>query len=302
MTYFIIKNNVQHGPFTIDELRTQNISSETLVWTEGMTQWEPAWKIEALRTLLHEHRETAGSMPPPPPIVDTEEQERNRVEQEIKNVEHRDVKKKKSPWLWFGLLFAAIIILMAVTNPSKEAHRLVIKENVSKGLEKAMSEQDNDILTQGLNIFGQLIAAPIIDIALNSMLEYNNYLILSTTSIVTPDGNSTISYGLFGKVFTADKDKIGDAMSSAFGSKKIKEMVDNISNSDLSSVEESEIGYDNDNSETTDTSSLTKQIGNAIIDHVGKEVKKQVKENADSSISKNVGALVDDVIKMIKDN
>lgn len=36
MQYFIVINDVQQGPFSIDELRQRNITSDTLVWAEGM--------------------------------------------------------------------------------------------------------------------------------------------------------------------------------------------------------------------------------------------------------------------------
>ena len=42
MQYFIVINDVQQGPFSIDELRQRNITSDTLVWAEGMPQWTPA--------------------------------------------------------------------------------------------------------------------------------------------------------------------------------------------------------------------------------------------------------------------
>ena len=42
MTYFILINNQQQGPYTLDELRSRNITSATLVWREGMADWTPA--------------------------------------------------------------------------------------------------------------------------------------------------------------------------------------------------------------------------------------------------------------------
>ena len=44
MTYFIIINNQQTGPYTLEELFDRHITSDTLVWTEGMTNWTPAWQ------------------------------------------------------------------------------------------------------------------------------------------------------------------------------------------------------------------------------------------------------------------
>lgn len=72
MQYFIVINDVQQGPFSIDELRQRNITSDTLVWAEGMPQWVPAWQVAELRPLFYADAQTAQSTaaqqtPPPPP-------------------------------------------------------------------------------------------------------------------------------------------------------------------------------------------------------------------------------------------
>lgn len=68
MTYFILINNQQQGPYTLDELRSRNITSATLVWTEGMADWTPAWKVAELVSLFHaDAANNAQTTPPPAP-------------------------------------------------------------------------------------------------------------------------------------------------------------------------------------------------------------------------------------------
>lgn len=68
MTYFILINNQQQGPYTLDELRSRNITSATLVWREGMTDWTPAWKVAELVSLFHaDAANNAQTTPPPAP-------------------------------------------------------------------------------------------------------------------------------------------------------------------------------------------------------------------------------------------
>lgn len=70
MTYFILINNQQQGPYTLDELRSRNITSATLVWREGMTDWTPAWKVAELVSLFHaDAADNAQTTPPPAPSV-----------------------------------------------------------------------------------------------------------------------------------------------------------------------------------------------------------------------------------------
>lgn len=68
MTYFILINNQQQGPYTLDELRSRNITSATLVWREGMADWTPAWKVAELVSLFHaDAADNAQATPPPAP-------------------------------------------------------------------------------------------------------------------------------------------------------------------------------------------------------------------------------------------
>ncbi len=50
--YYIIKNNLQQGPFTIEELYHVNISKSTLIWAEGLDDWINADKIDELKEVF----------------------------------------------------------------------------------------------------------------------------------------------------------------------------------------------------------------------------------------------------------
>jgi hypothetical protein len=50
----------QLGPFSLDELKTKNITKDTLVWYDGLPEWTEAGKLELLSILLK---------PVPPPLV-----------------------------------------------------------------------------------------------------------------------------------------------------------------------------------------------------------------------------------------
>lgn len=67
--YYYAEGKVQRGPFTFDELKEYNITTNTKVWCEGMSNWERAGDVEDLSRLFN-------SIPPPipedtpPPIPD----------------------------------------------------------------------------------------------------------------------------------------------------------------------------------------------------------------------------------------
>ncbi len=71
--YYVAEGESKTGPFSIDELKTKNITRDTLVWTEGMGDWKRAGDVEELRDVL---RSSADQPPPitqrtPVPTVDT---------------------------------------------------------------------------------------------------------------------------------------------------------------------------------------------------------------------------------------
>lgn len=56
--YFDQNTNQQYGPLSIDELRRRGISTQTLVWTNGMSDWIEAGKVPELSNLFY-HNSTS---------------------------------------------------------------------------------------------------------------------------------------------------------------------------------------------------------------------------------------------------
>lgn len=54
MNYYIVENNQQAGPFTIEQLRSKGITREVYVWAEGMAGWEPAGNVSELQVLFQQ--------------------------------------------------------------------------------------------------------------------------------------------------------------------------------------------------------------------------------------------------------
>jgi TM2 domain-containing membrane protein YozV len=52
MNYYIAAGSVQQGPFTVEQLRGMGLRPDTLVWGEGMPQWQPASLVSELQPVL----------------------------------------------------------------------------------------------------------------------------------------------------------------------------------------------------------------------------------------------------------
>lgn len=50
--YYLVINGEKSGPFTIDQLATQQLTPETPVWTEGMSDWMPVQQVAELSSLF----------------------------------------------------------------------------------------------------------------------------------------------------------------------------------------------------------------------------------------------------------
>lgn len=61
MNYFIIYNGQQVGPMPKEQLINYGLTPSSMIWTEGRTNWAPAYTYPELNDILQEQRKT----PPP---------------------------------------------------------------------------------------------------------------------------------------------------------------------------------------------------------------------------------------------
>ena len=64
-SYFYSENDKQIGPVTFEDLKTKNINRNTMVWKEGMDNWQKAGEVKELASLF-------ASVPPPLPQKEKE--------------------------------------------------------------------------------------------------------------------------------------------------------------------------------------------------------------------------------------
>lgn len=62
--YFYVKNGVSEGPFSAEEL-IKLITPDTLIWTEGMTEWTPASEVAPISEMFATDTEEETKIAPP---------------------------------------------------------------------------------------------------------------------------------------------------------------------------------------------------------------------------------------------
>ena len=81
--FYVVLNDEQQGPYTLEQLQKLGLESDTLVWKAGMADWTPAGEVEVLRGIVRppvpeppamEVVEEPEVVPPPAPSVAQVEQ------------------------------------------------------------------------------------------------------------------------------------------------------------------------------------------------------------------------------------
>lgn len=98
------------------------------------------------------------------------------------------------------IVFATIILIAVLTNPSSEEHKQAVKSVVNHVVENSISENGSDMEKLGI-LFGSSLAEKLIE---NSVTR-DNYILFSITKIKWQGESKNIGYGLFGNVFLSEK-------------------------------------------------------------------------------------------------
>lgn len=117
-TYYINNGNENGGPFTIEELRSQQISTATLVWYNGMDEWKYAVEIEELKHFFNI----------PPPIAQISKSIDSTV---IKIVPKTIFGLKKSHFI-LAIVFTVIMIFILVLNIIQNNKKNILDERNRK--------------------------------------------------------------------------------------------------------------------------------------------------------------------------
>ena len=328
MNCFIIVNDQQQGPFTIDELKLRGIAPDTLVWAEGMPQWTSASQVDELKTIFQNEAAGNTATPPPPPldaarplpqqpqsapdsqaetvrqVLEVQAEERKREAEERKKRRRRNCRIAAA---------AAVVLLfiLALTNPGEAEHRKAILNRIDTTTEQ-IDDIDNPTLrsiAKAMTSIGGRAVNEALKTMIDDHLEYHNYLFFSTTTLHSAllDKDMRCSTGWLGHVSASDISDITTQIvleeitksnggglktdpSSLSDSDNAKTSEEQITNLITKAVKQSGVSVD----------SLTKKVSDHIADEVSQQVKKEVTENTDSSTASGVSKVINQIISFLK--
>lgn len=301
MNYFIVSEGKQQGPYTVAELQARHITSDTLVWGEGMESWLPAWQVEELKAIVGE----GSRLPEPPPVGGDEPRQPiggGESRQPAAPPQSRQPAAEGHRHGHKGLLAVVVLLLvvaiMALTNPDRRDHSQAISREVTGALTSVADSAglSDDPIAQGFLMIGQAFAGNIVDAAVNNLLRYNNYVVLSVGQIDFQGKTYTVSVGLLGHVWTMDRDEMVKAVESNGRievSRIINDHIDrgaSAASKMVTDVMDSAAGQ-----LSRQADKVVRELTSGIKGEVDKEVGRQIDQVADSTESGSIGRIIDDV-------
>lgn len=279
MKYFILdSNSQQQGPFTIYELKDRGINEQTLVWAEGMDNWQPAWQVEEIKRLLFD--QPAGTPPPPPHSTDS-------FSQTPSGQPMSPQPQQSHRALIAGIIIAVIVlVVLAITNPDRRQHTDAIARAFTEAFDNEMDK--SGISDSALGEIGNMIADRMTASMVDQLLDYHNYIIFSKSTITIVGKSYTVSWGLLGRVFTVSNDRLSQKLEKRLHLPTIDR--------ESTVVKETTAP---DGTTSIDSTTVSRKGAEKIVDGVSDIVKDQVEQSTDSSTSSTINKLIDDVKSLL---
>lgn len=298
MEYFVIINNEQQGPFTVDELAARGIHATTPVWCEGMADWTVAGLVNELSAAVVRdepprvpqnitdnkpttHQQPYTSRIPPEwhgnnshntqqaanpwqQNAASEQYAHHTAQQQYGTTGASIVgaskrKSNKGWWIALGITLLMLLILV-LTNPDRSDHREAVSSVLNEWKNDKIGGLAGGFVGEVMKMGGDFA----ITTSVNKMLDVHNYIIFSTGHLDLGIGKPIrVSFGILGHVFTFNKEKLDEQWKTAI-SKIIGLEQDNNDNSDNNSPSINIVpDYDNngndDNNQAQDLNSPNEQ-------------------------------------------
>lgn len=141
-TYFINNGDENEGPFTLDELKDQQINKATLVWFHGMEQWNYATEIPELKSFF---------IATPPPIQKEKILQKNSSQNTSSlKVKSNTILGFKKKYFYLACLFVSLFIIILILNYLQQTKKSALEiknkqtefSNVKIDIQQKESNQD----------------------------------------------------------------------------------------------------------------------------------------------------------------
>jgi len=122
--------------------------------------------------------------------------------------------------LFAVVIVLLVVVLMVVTAPAEEKHKEAMMAAVKEYVDEEAANRgfgDN-----GVTRIGKSVVVQAVKTALNSKLKFDNYYLFNKTHVRLNGEDKMLSLGLFGHVFTFDKDMLRENLEEATRTKEVE--------------------------------------------------------------------------------
>lgn len=199
MDFFIIENDEQRGPFTLEQLSGMLIFADTPVWHEGLSDWTKASEIAELKDIVITLVEPEKNNPIPPKW--------NGDEAQMQYASPKKPKRSHKGLFWTLGVAAALAIILAVSNPNEEDHCREITSVSRSWVNETIDDFDmNNFIGGTIKFFSTKIIRNIVD----DNVRVDNYGLFSIGYIDDGAEKTRVSFGILGNVFTFNKEQLNE--------------------------------------------------------------------------------------------
>ncbi|MEL1243315.1 GYF domain-containing protein [Flavobacterium sp. DGU11] len=153
--YYIHIENEQIGPLNFDELKAKNIKRDTMVWYEGLADWQKAGDVEELQSLFKAVPPPINKTVPTPPILN------NQINYTpTQNLEYEEPTRifgiRKNIFISgvLGLAFVICIFSFSSYNQKDEIEKIQQKEQLEE-YDQQLKDQEAELAAQNKRIAEQ---------------------------------------------------------------------------------------------------------------------------------------------------
>lgn len=306
MKIYIVKDDMRLGPFTLEEVKRQGISADTLVWFKGMPDWKEARAIPELAgAYIPDIPPTAevdeddaveetdiDSAPEPPAETYAPQPQPQPQPQRYAYAPLPDEDKaKKSKAGIIGIISLLVVMLilciMVLTKPSKADYIDSITRVTTKYV---LDQVGNTPLGMSESVSGtvKFSTSKAVRAVLEQTLYVEDCLIFNKAKVSVGEHTFTVGIGMFGHVFTLSKEQLAAAVTATIEKERkkivqhateaVQETIDSTIEYGKQKVEE--LGIDRGTIDNAIDSIKNKAIekGNELVDEAVEHTKEKGKE------------------------
>lgn len=312
MKIYIVKDDMRLGPFTLEEVKRQGISADTLVWFKGMPDWKEARAIPEL----------AGAyIPDIPPTAEVDEDEDEDEDDAVEETsidsapeppvetyapqpqpqpqpqryayaplpDEGKAKKSKAGIIAIISLLVVMLILciMVLTKPSKADYIDTITRVTT---EYVVNQVDKTPLGMSESLSGtvKFSTSKAVRAVLEQTLYVEDCLIFNKAKVSIGEHTFTVGLGMFGHVFTLSKEQLEAAVTATLekertkmmqhASEAVQETIDSTIEYGKQKVEELDIDQSDIDNAIDSIKNKAIEKGNELVDEAVKQAKEKGKE------------------------